>query len=101
MDNDGGGFYLENVCVLALYGEDASEYYTKGSYTSGDYAVGGNGIYKHIHGISNDRLSDARRFNELYLGPCCYSSWTKVTCHWKDYPQNGRISFSDIRPFPI
>jgi len=87
MDNDGGGFYTQNICLVALYGENASSYSSKGTYSSGDYTVGG-GAWRHIHGISNNRLDNTGTLDAIgfFLGGCCYTSWTRVTCRFTDYP---------------
>jgi len=90
MDNDGGSYYSENICVAALYGENAADYTSKGTHLASTYDVGG-GAYRHIHGIHSQKLSDVGSLDSIgfFLGGCCYTSWTRVTCQWKDYPQGN------------
>ena len=90
MDNDGGGFYAENICLLALYGENASSYISKGNFSRASYVVGG-GSWRHIHGISSAKMSDIKILKDmgLFYGPCCYTSWTSLTCSWNTLLNTG------------
>ena len=85
MDNDGGGYYAENICLLALYGENADSYTSKGTFSDASYVVGG-GSWSHMHGISNEKLSDVGTLEAMgqSYGPCCHTSWTSLTCTFVD-----------------
>ena len=83
MDNDGGGYDSQNFCVLALYGENAASYSSKGTFASASFNVGGTSSYRHIHGTTGAALGSSKPTMAslgMYLGGCCYTSWTSLTC---------------------
>ena len=86
MDNDGGGYYNQNICLIALYGENADSYIDKGTFSGVSISLGGTVQRGHIHGISGAQLTTTLDALGLYLGGCCYSSWSSMTCTWTDYP---------------
>jgi hypothetical protein len=63
----------QNICLVALYGENALSYTDKGEFSNAQFVVGGDNDGEqftadgmgHIHGISNELLSDTGNLDNM------------------------------------